>query len=248
MLNITERFAFIRSLPTAVMCLSLTACIAVPDNPEPAETSQPAPAVAPAVELSPQESLARRLQQSIDHYQQNKKSFLPDQQTVFNRAIDLFATGEAKQAESVLVSIINAPGIPSAAWVLQGDIAAQQGDTSAAISAYHTAITSNPFNYFALNRLGYQYREKGQFDTANDFYKQAINAWPGYASAYYNAGILNDLYLGDRPAAIEHYQQYLALAKYPQNGNVNEKLIRQVERWIADVEQQQRAAVRERGQ
>lgn len=100
--------------------------------------------------------------------------------------------------------------------------------TSAA-NYYQQAIGANQHNYFAHNRLAKIYREQGQFELAENHYKQAIDSWPAFDAAYLNLGILYDLYLGKKVLALRQYQTYQALQINPG---------RQVKGWIADLERQ----------
>jgi tetratricopeptide (TPR) repeat protein len=63
----------------------------------------------------------------------------------------------------------------------------------------------------ALNQRGIEQRQQGKFDEAREAYDKAIALDPNYAAAVLNLGILNDLYLGDAPRALELYQRYLVL-------------------------------------
>jgi tetratricopeptide (TPR) repeat protein len=78
--------------------------------------------------------------------------------------------------------------------------------------AVPSSSTSTPTEQAArLNQQGVDYRQRGQFDKARDAYEQALALDPSYALAILNLGILQDLYLGDAPAALSLYQRYLAL-------------------------------------
>jgi tetratricopeptide (TPR) repeat protein len=63
-----------------------------------------------------------------------------------------------------------------------------------------------------LNQQGIDYRQKGQFAQAREAYEKAIALDQGYATAILNLGILQDLYLGDAPAALALYQRYQSLS------------------------------------
>jgi tetratricopeptide (TPR) repeat protein len=63
-----------------------------------------------------------------------------------------------------------------------------------------------------LNQQGIDYRQKGQFAQAREAYEKAIALDPGYATPILNLGILQDLYLGDAPAALALYQRYQSLS------------------------------------
>ena len=106
-------------------------------------------------------------------------------------------------------------------------------------------------NYQAHNRLGSIYRSQGKFDLAKNHYSRAIDAWPGNSASYRNRGILFDLYLGEKSAALEDYKIYKALldlqiqsVETPAKSLVKEqKLARQ---WILDMERQVKVLEREK--
>ncbi|WJG08753.1 tetratricopeptide repeat protein [Aliiglaciecola sp. LCG003] len=106
---------------------------------------------------------------------------------------------------------------------------ANQDVLLASKALYEKAVDANHANYFAHNRLAKVYRELGRFEQAERHYKLAIASWPAYANAYLNLGILYDLYLGNKQQALEHYEIYQALQNKP---------IRQIRGWIADLQRQ----------
>ena len=134
--------------------------------------------------------------------------------------------------------------IPSSLWVLAGDIergqaaktdehATQQALLNQASILYQTALKANEHNYQALNRLGATARSLGQFDQALAFYDRAVEIKPSYPNAFLNRGILHDLYLGNKSAAVRDYQQVQTLNKVlkrPEN--------RQVSGWLIDLNRQ----------
>lgn len=69
--------------------------------------------------------------------------------------------------------------------------------------------------------------EQGRFAEADAAYERALKADPGYAAAYYNRAVLNELYLQDLPVALQHYEKYQQLQKSPDP---------MVGRWIDDLQ------------
>jgi tetratricopeptide (TPR) repeat protein len=78
----------------------------------------------------------------------------------------------------------------------------------------------------ALNQRGIAQRQGGAFTEARTAYEQAIALDANYRSAILNLGILQDLYLGDAPAAQAQYQHYLDLT--PQGDAT-------VSKWLAEI-------------
>ena len=245
MLKTTSVAYLLRLLTVIGLGMSVFACSMMPEPVEPTVEISENDVAEPEAEQSPEELQAITLRLNPNQYQLSKKGFSAAQQQSFNAALKLVENGNFKEAEAQLSALQQTPEGPSAIWVLSGDVANQQGNQQEASALYQTALSVNPFNYYALNRLGLMYRENGQFEKAMKAYQQAIDAWPGYAVSYYNAGILNDLYLGNKARAIEAYQQYLTLIEHPASGDPDKKHIKQIERWIGDVSRQQKAAMKE---
>ena len=191
-----------------------------------------------ALNMSSEDILANALRETEDRYVIAKRTMTVEQTEQFEKAIRLFNGGNIDAASETLAPLLNGNNVSSAVWVLNGDIALKAGNTKQALSDFHHALGANPFNYFALNRLGMLYREKGQFTTARNYYQQAGAAWPGFANTYYNAGILHDLYLGEKQTALAMYENYLVLITVDDTAGTQEKEIRMIKRWIADAKRQ----------
>ncbi|MDB2331496.1 tetratricopeptide repeat protein [Alteromonas sp.] len=216
-----------------IYILMLSGCSVMPSfnestEPEVAQSSE----TQETLSMSSQDMLANALLEAENRYVLAKRTMTVEQTEQFENAIRLFNSGNVDDASEALAPLLTGNNVSSAVWVLNGDIALNAGNTKQAVSDFHNALGANPFNYFALNRLGMLYREKGQFTTASNYYKQAVAAWPGFANIYYNAGILHDLYLGEKQTAIAMYENYLALIAV--DVATPEKEIRTIERWIAD--------------
>jgi tetratricopeptide (TPR) repeat protein len=82
----------------------------------------------------------------------------------------------------------------------------------------------------ALNYLGQIMREKGDFDQAESYYRQALDQNPEDITAIRNLGILLDLYRGQFADALPLYEQYQSLLDEPDP---------QVKDWIFDIKNRQ---------
>ena len=82
----------------------------------------------------------------------------------------------------------------------------------------------------ALNYLGQIMREKGDFDQAESYYRQALDQNPEDITAIRNMGILLDLYRGQFADALPLYEQYQSLLDEPDP---------QVKDWIFDIKNRQ---------
>ena len=88
-------------------------------------------------------------------------------------------------------------------WVYwqQGDIDNAQ-ETLAPLIGNETLFKPDAYMTLALI-----YREQGLFKQAEALYTQAIEIWPNDTQLLINAGILQDLYLGQLDKALAYYQQ-----------------------------------------
>jgi tetratricopeptide (TPR) repeat protein len=106
-------------------------------------------------------------------------------------------------------------------------IARAQNDHTLARTLLQQSIALNRFNWDAYLLLALEYREAGEFTKAATVYDDALKLWPDNETVHLNAGILNDLYVGNLPLALTHYQRYLALH------GAEDKWVKA---WAADVE------------
>jgi len=118
-----------------------------------------------------------------------------------------------------------------------GIVYKRRGQLDKAISEYTLAITlsqkappvptvrSGTFDLY--NNLGIAYREKGEFKKAEEAYRKSIELNPSFSPAYYNLGVLYDLYFNRPSDALRNYREYEKLTGQNQT----------VEVWIQDLEQ-----------
>ena len=110
----------------------------------------------------------------------------------------------------------------------------QAGKLDESAAELERAVKLNPRQPVFLNQLGVTYRQQGAFTKARDAYEQAMSLDPGYAAPVINLGILNDLYLGDGPRALELYSRYLALSP---SGDAA------VTKWVAELKNRKPAPI-----
>lgn len=166
-----------------------------------------------------------RFQQSRNKNSGSTKQFLLDALSAYQNKEYERALGFIEQAKT------RPEPLNSSAYVLLGDIhlalwqaskksieinthkpdISTPSDFDLAASSFDSALSLNKYNYKAANRRAMLYREQGEFDKALALYSQAINAYGGYALSYRNRGVLQDLYLGNKTAALQDYAQYEAL-------------------------------------
>lgn len=99
-------------------------------------------------------------------------------------------------------------------------------------AVFKEALQRNDKDYVAATYLGMIYRGQGRFADARSTYEKALAAKPDYGYAHLNLAILYDLYLGNLPKALEHYQQF------QQTAGASEP---QLAGWLADLQQRMKS-------
>ncbi|MGH8494826.1 MAG: tetratricopeptide repeat protein [Gammaproteobacteria bacterium] len=159
-----------------------------------------------------------------------------DAQSRFERALALMQAGDDR-AERELISLAEDYPQLAGPHVNLGLVYARSDRLDLAEAALTEALERNPDNAAACNELAIVYRRSGRFAEAEQAYARAVAVDPGYALAWRNRGVLNDLYLQRPEAALEAYERYQALQPQADEG---------VAKWIADlrlrIESSQRTA------
>jgi tetratricopeptide (TPR) repeat protein len=184
-------------IPAMMICLLVAACSGMPQMGGQADTDIDAQAVSPVAQRDYAEITA------------------------------LLDAGELADATARLERFIARHAEFPGAYTTLAIVYAEQGRVEDAFKSIDIALSINPRFAPAQNQLGVLKRREGDFAAAEQAWKAAIAADPQYPYAWHNLGVLYDLYLPDLPAALEHYQQYQALA-IGETG--------QTERWIADLQ------------
>ena len=79
-------------------------------------------------------------------------------------------------------------------------------------AAEFLVLLKSPINAVANDELGIVERKLGKFAEAEAAYQRTIAVEPNYAPAYFNLGVLYDLYLDEPKKALEQFEHYLTLA------------------------------------
>jgi len=229
--------------------------IAAADNPT--ETLEALPeeeALSP--ELQQLNATTAMVQASVNRFAGSKKENSPRVRAMLIEALSAYQEENFELAMTLMDQAEQlGDSLNSAAYVLQGDIYLALEDPKAAAQSYDDALSRNPDNFKAANRRAMLHRELGEFTQALVLYSQAIDSNPAHALSYRNRGVLFDLYLGDKAAALADYQTYSDLLAYQQAQTDSEAGVmvssldakalkreaRQVDGWLIDVGRQQEA-------
>ena len=149
-------------------------------------------------------------------------------QSQYAQAVEQLEAGELESAAGLFEAFVKAHPDYASAYINLASIYDQQERDDDALKMLARCLELDSTNPVALNRLGMIKRRAGDFDAAESAWLSAIAANPDYPYAWYNLGVLYDLYLQDLPSALEHYQTYQRLS-----GSESDAA---VDRWIADLE------------
>ncbi|MBR9911059.1 MAG: tetratricopeptide repeat protein [Gammaproteobacteria bacterium] len=145
----------------------------------------------------------------------------------FAAALQSLREKDYQLAEARLLQLTQAYPQLSGPWLNLGLLYRDSERNQQAAAALQQALAVNPNNLEAYNQLAILKRQRGDFAAAQADYQAALAIWPQHAASHRNLGILYEIYLGQLPAALHHYQQYLLL----QAGEDAE-----VQAWVVDLQ------------
>jgi len=124
-------------------------------------------------------------------------------------AAELRRGGQEQQAERIYRQIVAADPTRVAAWQHLIEMLGERGSLADALQCCRQAVAHAPaLDPRILNRLGSQFYQQRSLSEAVEAYGLALQIQPNYAVAAYNRGNVLRI-LGQRDAAVAHYQQAL---------------------------------------
>jgi len=222
-----------------------------------ANSNMPAGEISP--EMTPEQLILQELRAKPNMYALSKRSLSPSAKATMLEALSAYQIEDFATSQTLVNRVINNElNLSSSVYVLAGDIALAQSETEddsqQAIAHYRKALSINPDNAKAANRLAKLMRENGEFEKAYQLYTQAISAQAMHAPSYRNRAVLNDLYLNQKAQALDDYQHYAALLSFRQAQFEQGELVltqaeqkalnndlKMVKIWLLDIERQVKA-------
>lgn len=152
----------------------------------------------------------------------------------FKKAQQLLGSAEPKdtrrvskqdtdKVQSVSSGEVRSPAVK--AWE-----AGRKGKSEEAILYYLEAIVLKPQNTSLHYNLAIEYLRTSQFKKASEAFKRVIQLNPKDKDAYYNLGVLYDVYLDDKEGALGFYNQYVKLADKTEDISLVKAWIRQIQK------------------
>ena len=146
----------------------------------------------------------------------------------YRQALAHLEAGNYRAAENILDQLIRARPQLAGLHFNRGLLYARTERPEKALKEQQRAIALKPRLAAAYNQIGILQRQSGQFEAAEQAYRNALRVDSHYANAELNLGILLDLYRQQPAQALEHYQRFQTL---------QQEADATVHQWITDLSQ-----------
>jgi tetratricopeptide (TPR) repeat protein len=155
----------------------------------------------------------------------------------YEAALAMLQAGDDRQAEAQLQALVDTCPDYAGPMVNLAMIRARRNEIEPATALLQRAVGVCDRCAPSWNELGVLQRRQGRFSDAEQSYLKAIAADAGYANAYFNLGVLYELYLQRPELALAHYGRFRELqVADPAGGDVD--------KWIADLKRRTKAVER----
>jgi len=149
----------------------------------------------------------------------------PETESRYAALLDRLRAGDAAAVADLEKFSAEYPGF-AGPLVNLGLVRARAGDEAGAITLFERAAAVCSHCGPVWNELGVLHARQGRFVDAEAAYQRAIELEPDFAAAYYNLGIIYELYIPRPELAVQNYEQYLQLG----TGDGDE-----VQKWVTDL-------------
>jgi len=157
-------------------------------------------------------------------------------QSNFAKGEELLMKNQPAQAENFLIRAISDDPANAIAYIYLGIVYEQIGRAEDAITIYRRILPSaGNFSANVANNLGNVYFQKGNIDTAEQYYTQAIGFDSRYPNAYLGRANTR-IKTGNLKNAISDYEQYLKLDPSSSQRNKIEQLVNLIQTEAAAAE------------
>ncbi len=155
----------------------------------------------------------------------------------YEAALAVLQAGDERQAEAQLQGLVDTHPDYAGPMVNLAMIRGRRDEVEPATALLQRAVAVCDHCAPAWNELGLLQRRQGRFNEAEQSYLKAIAADSGYANAWFNLGVLYELYLQRPELALDHYGRFRALQAPGATSG-------EVDKWIADLKRRARVVER----
>ena len=125
----------------------------------------------------------------LNIFDQAKSIFLPRQDDLFERALELDEAGDSRAIDAYLRAVEGDQSVDDAYCNL-GIIMSQKEEPAKAIDYLTKSLKENPRHFEAHYNLANVYFDQGSFDLAKMHFEVAIEIDPGFPNSHYNQGLV----------------------------------------------------------